>query len=135
MLTFGNPLLWSLHLAYLLIIISLGLLGAFHFGLEVPLSTVLHGLTIGGIGLMVLAMISRVSLGHTGRVLQVGRWITLGYAAVALSAIVRVIAPLATNHPSSLYLFSIACWIFGYLAFLVIYWPMLIKPRVDGKPG
>ncbi|MFT7300961.1 MAG: hypothetical protein ACI89Z_001428 [Porticoccus sp.] len=49
MLTFGNPLLWSLHLAYLLSIISLGLLEAFYFGLEIPLSTVLHGLTIGGI--------------------------------------------------------------------------------------
>lgn len=134
-LTFGNPLLWSLHLAYFLIIISLGLLGAFHFGLEIPLSTALHGLTIGGIGLMVLAMISRVSLGHTGRVLQVGSWITLGYAALAISAIVRVIAPLVSSHTSSLYLVSIACWVFGYLAFVVIYGPVLIKPRVDGRPG
>ena len=135
MLTVDNPLLWSLHLSYLLIILSLGLISAFHFGLEIPLSSALHGLTIGGIGLMVLAMISRVSLGHTGRVLQVSALITLGYAALALSAIIRVVAPLLSNHPSSLYVVSAACWIFGYLAFVVIYWPVLTKPRIDGKPG
>ncbi|MEH6616695.1 MAG: NnrS family protein [Porticoccus sp.] len=134
-ITFGNPLLWSLHLAYLLIIISLGLLGAYHFGLAIPLSTALHGLTIGGIGLMILSMISRVSLGHTGRMLHVGIWITLGYGTMAVSTIVRVIAPLITNHPSPLYMVSIACWVFAYLAFLVIYWPVLTQPRVDGRPG
>lgn len=134
-LTFDNPLLWSLHLSYLLIAISLGLLGAFHFGLGIPLSAALHGLTIGGIGLMVLAMISRVSLGHTGRMLQVGIWITLGYGALAISAIVRVIAPLISNHPSSLYMISIACWVFAYLVYIVIYWPVLTQPRVDGRPG
>ncbi len=134
-LTFDNPLLWSLHLSYLLIVISLGLLGAFHFGLNIPLSAALHGLTIGGIGLMVLAMISRVSLGHTGRILHVGIWITLGYGALALSAIVRVLAPLLSNNPSSLYMVSIACWVFSYLVFVVIYWPVLTQPRVDGRPG
>lgn len=134
-ITFGNPLLWSLHLAYLLIIISLGLLGAYHFGLAIPLSAALHVLTIGGIGLMILAMISRVSLGHTGRMLQVGIWITLGYGALAISAIVRVVAPLISNHPSSLYMISIACWVFAYLVYIVIYWPVLTQPRVDGRPG
>tara|TARA_R110000822_G_scaffold159476_13_gene299308 strand:+ start:14191 stop:15387 length:1197 start_codon:yes stop_codon:yes gene_type:complete len=134
-ITLGNPLLWSLHLAYLLIIISLGLLGAYHFGLTIPLSAALHGLTIGGIGLMVLAMISRVSLGHTGRMLQVGIWITLGYGALAISSIVRVVAPLISNQPSSLYMISIACWVFAYLVYIVIYWPVLTQPRVDGRPG
>ncbi len=135
MLTWNNPLLWSLHLSYLLIAISLGLLGAYHFGLPIPLSAALHGLTIGGIGLMILAMISRVSLGHTGRMLQVGIWITLGYGALAVSAIVRVVAPLISNHPSSLYMISIACWVFAYLVYIVIYWPVLTQPRVDGRPG
>jgi len=134
-LTFGNPLLWSLHLSYLLIVISLGLLGAFHFGLNIPLSAALHGLTIGGIGLMIFAMISRVSLGHTGRMLHVGIWITLGYGALALSAIARVVAPLLSNNPSSLYMVSIACWVFSYLVFVVVYWPVLTQPHVDGRPG
>jgi uncharacterized protein involved in response to NO len=84
---------------------------------------------------MVLAMISRVSLGHTGRTLQVGSFITFGYIALALSAIVRVIAPLLTSPSSSLYVVSAACWIFGYLAFVIIYWPILTKPRADGRPG
>ena len=135
MLTLDNPLLWSLHLSYVLIILSLGLFSAYHFGLEIPLSAPLHGLTIGGIGMMILAMISRVSLGHTGRTLQVGSLITLGYVALALSAIARVIAPLLSSHPSTLYVISAACWMFGYLAFVIIYWPVLTKPRADGRPG
>ncbi|HEB26421.1 MAG TPA: NnrS family protein [Porticoccus sp.] len=134
-LTLGTPLLWSLHLSYLLIVISLALLGAFHFGLAISLSTALHGLTIGGIGLMILAMISRVSLGHTGRMLQVGAWITLGYGVLALSAILRVIAPLFSGHSPLLYLISISCWVLGYMAFVIVYWPVLTQPRIDGRPG
>ena len=84
---------------------------------------------------MVLAMICRVSLGHTGRALQVGSLITLGYVGLALSAIMRVIAPLLTSPSSSLYVVSAACWIFGYLVFVIIYWPILTKPRADARPG
>lgn len=134
-LTLKNPLLWSLHLSYLLIVISLGLLSAFHFGLAIPLTTALHGLTIGGIGLMILAMISRVSLGHTGRMLQVGKWITASYLALALAAVVRVLAPLITTQPTTLYLVSIAGWVFAYMAFIATYWPVLTQPRADGRPG
>lgn len=134
-LTLDNPLLWSLHLSYLFIVLSLGLMGLYHIGIDIPLTSALHGLTIGGMGLMILAMISRVSLGHTGRPLKVGRWIMLAYVAIAIATILRVLAPLITYQLNTWYLLGSICWVFAYMAFVVTYWPVLTKPRADGRPG
>ena len=134
-LTVSTPLLWSLHLSYLLIILSIGMLSLFHFGLNLSLSSTLHGLTIGGMGLMILAMISRVSLGHTGRPLKVGKLITFGYILLVTATIARVFTPLITNQPTNGYLLSAFCWIAAYFLFVLIYWPVLTSPRADGRPG
>ena len=134
-LTFNNPLLWSLHLSYAFITISLGLLASYHFGLGFPLSTALHGLTVGGMGLLILAMISRVSLGHTGRMLKVGNWISGGFIALAIATIARLSAPFIGDQTTNLYLIGIAAWVFGYLAFVIVYWPVLTQTRTDGRPG
>jgi len=134
-LTVSAPLLWSLHLSYLLIILSIGMLSLFHFGLNLSLSSTLHGLTIGGMGLMILAMISRVSLGHTGRPLKVGKLITFGYILLVTASIVRVVTPLLTNQPTNGYLLSAFCWIAAYFLFVLVYWPVLTSPRADGRPG
>lgn len=134
-LTVSTPLLWSLHLSYLFIIFSLGLLSLYHFGINLLLSSTLHGLTIGGMGLMILAMISRVSLGHTGRPLMVGKLITLGYVLLAVATVTRVAAPLLTEQLTLWYTLSGVCWILAYSIFVLIYWPILTKPRADGRPG
>jgi uncharacterized protein involved in response to NO len=134
-LTLDNPLLWSLHLSYLLIALSLGLMGLYHMGINIPLTSALHGLTIGGMGLMILAMISRVSLGHTGRPLKVGRWITLGFVAIATATLVRVFAPLLSHQLNTWYIVGSICWVFAYTTFVLVYWPVLTKPRADGRPG
>lgn len=133
--TLDNPLLWSLHLAYLFIIAGFALLTAYHFGYAIPLTTALHGLTVGGMGLLILAMISRVSLGHTGRMLIVNRWIAISYAVLALAAIARLCAFFAPAFTIHLHVASIAAWVLGYLIFAVIYWPVLTQPRIDGRPG
>jgi uncharacterized protein involved in response to NO len=134
-LTLKHPLLWSLHLAYLFIILSLGLLTLYHFKLSIPLTSSLHGLTVGGMGLMILSMISRVSLGHTGRPLHVGTWMILGYIALMIATLTRVIPPLVTNQPILWYVLSSLCWLFAYISFIWIYWPVLTRPRIDGKSG
>lgn len=134
-LTASTPLLWSLHISYLLIILSIGMLSLFHFGLNLSLSSTLHGLTIGGMGLMILAMISRVSLGHTGRPLKVGKLITCSYILLITATITRVIAPLVTHQPTSWYLLSALCWATAFSLFVLVYWPVLTRPRTDGRPG
>jgi uncharacterized protein involved in response to NO len=111
------------------------MLSLFHFGLNLSLSSTLHGLTIGGMGLMILAMISRVSLGHTGRPLKVGKLITFGYILLVTATIARVVTPLLTNQPTNGYLLSALCWIAAFSLFVYIYWPILTSPRADGRPG
>jgi uncharacterized protein involved in response to NO len=115
-------------------ILSIGTLALFHFGLNLPLSTTLHGLTIGGMGLMILAMISRVSLGHTGRPLKVGRLISFSYLLLVIATIIRVATPLFTNQTTNGYLISAFCWITAYSLFVCIYWSVLTSPRADGRP-
>src|SRR5690606_7788222 len=65
--TWKVPLLWSLHLAYWCVPLGLLLLALHYLGLPITFSTALHALTAGAIGGMILAMIARVSLGHSGR--------------------------------------------------------------------
>lgn len=134
-LTLDTPLLWSLHLAYMFITASFGLVACYHLGFGVPLTTALHGLMIGGAGLLILAMISRVSLGHTGRILTVNRWIITGFIALAIAAVSRIVAPFFTTQTINLYLLSIAAWVLGYLTFIINYWPVLTQPRSDSRPG
>ncbi|MEZ5483229.1 MAG: NnrS family protein [Porticoccaceae bacterium] len=134
-LTLNNPLLWSLHLAYLFIIVGFALLASYHLGFNITLTTALHGITVGGMGLLILSMISRVSLGHTGRMLIVSQWIVGAYVALAIAAVVRLVAPLATGYTTHMYLLSIAAWVAGYLIYAVVYWPVLTQPRLDGRPG
>lgn len=144
-ITYREPLLWSLHLAYLFIVLGLFLCALRYAGLSLELlsgfasqyATILHSFTLGGMGLLILAMMSRVALGHTGRPLTVSSWITLGYLCVIAAYLSRVWLPLllpATNHYLS-YLLSIFLWLLGYGLFVIIYLPILSKSRVDGRPG
>ena len=89
--TLGQPLLWSLHLAYLFIPLGLLALGALAAGLPISLSLASHLLSAGCMGTMILGMIARVSLGHSGRALQVGRRIQCAFALVIMAALIRVL--------------------------------------------
>lgn len=134
--TLAQPLLWSLHLAYLFIPLGLLALAAQATGLPLSLSLASHLLSAGCMGTMILGMIARVSLGHSGRALHVGRRITLAFALVILSAFMRVLLPL---YWPSLTLtgwnLSGWSWIAAYGLFVWVYTPILARPRADGRPG
>jgi uncharacterized protein involved in response to NO len=143
--TYREPLLWSLHLAYLFITLGFILcaLRYENFGLEmltgltIAYPTILHSFTLGGMGLLILAMMSRVSLGHTGRPLVVSPWISLGFLCVIAAYFFRTWLPLivpSSSHYSS-YMLSIVLWLLGYGLFVFVYLPVLSKPRIDGRPG
>jgi uncharacterized protein involved in response to NO len=144
-ITLRHPLLWSLHLAYLFIVLGFLLAAMRYAGLTLDLfsgfahhyATILHSFTLGGMGLLILAMMSRVALGHTGRPLTVSGWITLGFLCVMAAYISRSWLPLllpGTSHYLS-YLLSIFFWLLAYGLFVIIYLPILCKPRADGRPG
>lgn len=130
------PLLWSLHLAYIFIPIGFLLLALHSVGLIGNVSAALHSITVGAIGGMILAMISRVTLGHTGRQLTPPRLITLAYVFICLAAIVRVIIPIWFAGFTS-WGITVAgiLWVLGFSVYAYFYVPMLLTTRVDGRPG
>ncbi len=131
-----KPLLWSLFIAF--IWINLGfLLLAVNVFLNLPNIVVLHAFSVGGIGLMILSMMARVTLGHTGRNVQdPPRTVPIFLVILMIGALFRVIAPLmAENYYVIWVAISQILWIAAFLLFIITYFPMLVKPRVDGQFG
>jgi uncharacterized protein involved in response to NO len=133
--TVRTPLLWSLHLAYALLPLSLLL---FAIALIVPTlsrSLALHTLTIGTLGLMMLSMITRVSLGHTGRLLTVDWTMTLAFVAILFAFLCRVPAAGFVATPMPWLMASAVFWCLGFTLFVLRFWHFLSTPRPDGQPG
>ena len=134
-LTLREPLLWSMHLAYLYIPLALFAL-ALAGGDPVAQKNAMHLLAVGTIGGMILAMMSRVSLGHTGRPLVVPNYLAVAFALVLLAALVRALLPmLAVSLTAPAWQVSALLWIFAFSAFLWRYLPILTRPRIDNKSG
>jgi len=134
--TIAHPLLWSLHLAYLFIPLGLLALAAHSAGLPITLSMASHLLSAGCMGTMILGMIARVSLGHSGRALQVGRRITVAFVLVIVAAVTRVVIPLLwPAFTLQGWNVSALAWIAAYGLFVWVYTPILTGPRADGRPG
>lgn len=129
--TFADPLVVVLHLAYLWMPVGLGLLGL-HLAFDlVSRSAAIHALGAGAMGLLILAVMSRASLGHTGRTLRAGPALASAYALVFVGALVRVLASVglfAGVWPIHL---SAALWAGGFLLFALLYFPILTQPRID----
>ncbi len=123
------PLLWSLHLGYAwLLVATLGMV-AWHLGWLRQPSLASHALAVGAMGGLVLAMMARVSLGHTGRALQPPRAMAWAFGLLNLGALIRV-----TAGSGGLWL-AAACWSTAFALFAWHYAPMLWRARVDGHPG
>lgn len=134
--TFRNSLLWILHLGHGFIALGLLLRAGTLLTPALGASASLHSFTAGAIGSLTLGMMARVSLGHTGRMLAVKPAVSVAFGLVVVAALVRVFGPLGGNiayrHSMTTagLLFAAA-----FLVYLIVYVPMLVSPRVDGKPG
>jgi len=133
--TTGEPLLWSMHLSYLCI--PLSLLGLAIAGDSAIFTrNIMHLLAIGAVGGMIVSMMSRVSLGHTGRPMEVPASLAWAFALVFFAAAARVFGPMiAPAHALLAWQLSAALWILAFAIFLYRYFPILSQPRADGKPG
>jgi uncharacterized protein involved in response to NO len=131
-----DPLLWSLHVGHTWLAIGLVLRAAALLGVPALTSTATHALTVGAIGGLTLSMMARVSLGHTGRMLAAPAPLFLAFATVNVAAIVRCLVPLVAP---SLYVSGLVVsgvlWSVAFAAFAATYVPILLQPRVDGRPG
>lgn len=131
-----KPLLWSLFIAF--IWINLGfLLLALNAFLNLSNIVVLHAFSVGGIGVVTLSMMARVTLGHTGRNVQTPpKAVAIALMVVVAGAVVRVIAPLvAGSHYVVWVAASQVLWIAAFSIFIATCFPMLVKPRTDGQFG
>ena len=127
--TWREPLLLQLHLAYGFLPIGLALIALAALGIVSHFSA-LHVLTVGVIGNMTLAVMTRATLGHTGRSLVASRRTTTAYAALVLAALLRPLAELVPEHYQHILAVSGACWIAAFTLFVVEYGPFLIAPRL-----
>jgi uncharacterized protein involved in response to NO len=131
-----HPLLWILHVGYAWVPIGLLLRAVAGFHPAMPSSLATHALTVGAIGSLTLGMMARVALGHSGRPLVASQPMAWAFAAVTLAACARVLGPLF--FPSA-YLLTLvvagALWTAAFLVYLVVYTPILSRPRIDGRAG
>lgn len=127
--TTSNPLLFVLHAAYLWLPLGYALLGCAVFGWLFTPTTALHALTMGAIGSMVLAVTTRVALGHTGRPLQAARLTVFTYWLLMIAVLVRVVGPLSDEGYMLIIDVSATAWILSFAIFTWVYWPILSRPR------
>ncbi|WP_428087075.1 NnrS family protein [Candidatus Thioglobus sp.] len=130
-----KSLLWSIYLAYGLLTLGFGLNAAAYFVVLMP-NIDIHSFAFG-IALMTLSMMSRISLGHTGRnVFAPPKSLNLMFVLLALAFVFRVvIASIFMQYYSFWMLLSQILWISAFVWFVVIYSPMFFKSRVDGQFG
>ena len=127
--TLAEPLLLVLHVGYLWLVAGVALLGASLLTDVVPPAAAVHALTAGAMGTMILAVMTRATLGHTGRVLRADKVTVVIYALASTSAVLRIAAAWASDGQTDLYEVAALAWVGAFGLFVVEYGPMLLAPR------
>ncbi|MDV2856852.1 NnrS family protein [Oceanimonas sp. CAM02] len=135
-LTKDIPLLWVLHIGYLFVPLGLLAMAAAILNWGITVSLASHWLTAGAMGTVILGMIARVSLGHSGRPLELKKPMVIAFMLVIIAGLVRALLPmLAPGLTRMAYDVSALAWVMAFGLFCRIYWPILTQPRADGRPG
>jgi uncharacterized protein involved in response to NO len=131
-----EPIVWILHAGHGFLVLALLCKGIADLTDLFPATTAFHAFTAGTVGTMVIGVMTRASLGHTGRALEVGPAITVAYCLVVFGALARIFgAAFAAELYRESLLVGGAAWAAGYAIFTWVYLPILIAPRADGRPG
>ena len=129
------PLLWILYAGYCWIILGFFLSALSAFNWLTP-SLALHAFTVGGVGVLTLGMMARVSLGHTGRTLKASNAMAFAFILINLSVIIRVLLPIAFPQWYNILIYvSSLTWLTAFSLFMFVYAPMLSNARIDGQEG
>jgi len=134
--TLRQPIVWVLHLAYLWLPVGLALKAIALLDGAAFSAFWLHALTMGTLATMILGVMTRAALGHTGRPLSVHALTAASYLLLLGAVLVRVfgLAALPVSYPTVI-AGAAFLWTAAFLFFVVVYAPILCSPRVDGKPG
>lgn len=129
--TLAEPLLFILHVGYGWMVAGVALLGLSLLHIGVPVASAIHALTAGAIGTMILAVMPRVTLGHTGRAVTASRATVAIFILITAAAVTRVAASWSTEAAMTLLALSGICWIAAFGLFGIVYGPMLLTPRAQ----
>ena len=129
--TLAEPLVSILHAGYLFVPLGFLLLAASHVTPAVQPVAALHAWTVGGIGTMTLAVMTRASLGHSGRALHAGPTTSVIYALIIAASLARILDGTSLGF-DGLRVLAGTLWVLAFTTFAVAYWPMLTRPRVRG---
>ncbi len=132
-LTWREPLVLIMHVGYGWLAMSFLILGGAMLGFGLHLEEALHALTTGAVGVMTLAVMTRASLGHTGRIKHAGPLTVLIYLLVNLGAMLRVFGPSLTPSGNVILGVAAGCWSGAYLLFIVGYGPILFGRSLEEK--
>ncbi len=135
--TLRHPILWILHVGYGWLAVGLILRGVAELTDLIPLDAGTHALTLGAVGSMIVGMMSRVALGHTGRSIVPAPMTVAAYWLVNLAALLRVLFSLVSDDTlrAASLIGSGVLWSLAFLLFALVYLPILSRPRADGRPG
>ena len=134
--TLGRPIVWILHLGYAWLPLGLALKCAALLGGYAAAAFWLHALTVGTLATMILGVMTRAALGHTGRPLELDPRMVVGYFLLLFAGLVRVFGfgVLGLPYPTVI-LIAAFLWTAAFALFLWVYAPILWRERADGKPG
>jgi uncharacterized protein involved in response to NO len=132
-LCWKEPLLWILHLAYFWLVLAIFLKGLTPLISSVTSSVWIHALGLGAVGTMVIGVMTRVALGHTGRQLKLPRWSVISYYLITLSAFCRLLYGLGVHTDFLVLIASGLAWTAAFCIFLITYWPILSSKNVKGE--
>ncbi|CAN7545695.1 NnrS family protein [Duganella sp. LjRoot269] len=129
------PLLWILHLAYAWIGGGYLLLAAASLGIA-SVSSAMHAIAVGGMSSLILGMIARTTIGHTGRLMRAEHHELLIFVAVQCAAVARILANIAPSGIKDVLLVAAGlCWVIAFGTYAVVFGPFLCTPRLDGRDG
>jgi len=130
--TFRERLLVILHIGYVFVPLGFLLNAAAAFGWVLP-SAGIHAWMAGGAGVMTLAVMTRASLGHTGRPLTASPATQVIYAAIIVAAVARICAVIHPAYGEALLLIAALGWVIAFFGFALVYGPLLLGFTPRGK--
>lgn len=132
-LVIAEPMLWILHLGQAWIIAALvfRVLAEWH---GMTFSVWQHALGAGAMGTLILGVMTRVALGHTGRIIRLPKGAIAIYILVLSAGVSRVAAAIFNQAPSLIKLAAVT-WLLAFSLYILWYLPVLVSPRADGRPG
>ena len=130
-LTWREPLVLILHIGYAWFALSLFILGSSTLEIGLPAEDAVHAFTTGAVGAMTLAVMTRASLGHTGRPRHAGPLTVCIYMLVNVGAVLRVFGPMTGLSTNLVMGMAAGSWSGAYLLFAMVYGPFLLRPSLE----